>query len=1275
MPVSALAGHLIGEAQRGGERGKVLVECSAAEIGGALEVVAHGALRQVQPPRRFRRAAPALQPGTKRLTHPASPDARLGEAAERVRDELLGRGRAAPDEGLYRHVLVAHRARRPAQRDLEGEQRLLVAGDEAGDADGRLADADPAAEAVEGLKPQALAIAPRPARLRDRGDDEHGTDVRRAQDGAEPLGAGTACRHPDVRPSRPQPEARLVEGPTGEDGADGGQARRLQRLGAAAGSGRVSGGQPRNERLGEGGHQGQPLSGLGRAVGPAHAAGDEQLLQAGESDPVAGEQVGQRQPAAAGQVAGGLAPRHLRIGHLRPLVDHPRGERLDEPSCRPPHLIDLLRPAEQLWGVHSLPDGVDHAGREVVGVSAQAFRQVRPPHDYMVAFLPDSGNSALNYAAIRLYRPPDDPEDGSMIDSNVTAAPDADQRTIAKTNSPEVVPTATAGASMPEADATATTGAATPGRIVVIGAAGEMTRVAVERLAAFESDQTLVLADLDEATAHELAAGLPPGRATATKLDLFDEQQLAELVSGARLVVNGAGPYMRTAEPVMRACIAAGVDYVDLDDDNASTLQALNLHEQAKAAGVALFIGCGASPGLTNVLALDAASRLDEVETIDVAWCVGDEGPRSYGRAVVEHLIDIAAGDCLTWRDSRRGTVPSYVDSDVVYMAGGLGDYRLYEVAHPEAVTLPGTFPKARRIRCLGGMYPQPVNGVVRGIGAAMREGRLTLDESIEFFQAVMQDQNGSLKGWRHALRGIAGQLRGGDVSAGELGRFVLDAARKHHAPFLGAVAATATGRKDGARATVHLTVGGTATASGLWTDMAAATGRSLAAFVRLALQTEGLAGTLPPEAWCEPARFYDALQAHGAAPEEVRPADLTAAPVGTPTEAATARARLAADIGALSAIRRPSCSPGEERAAKWVAARMAEAGLRAHLEHFSGHGGYWRPLGLPLALCAALVSRRSSRLAWAAAAVLPPGLIVDEVGGHRRLLRRLLPHRRGTSVCAEVPGAGDDVPTVIVVAHLDAAHTGLIFHPRWASLSARVMRRLSDRTPPTAATLLAGPALAALAAAAGSRRLARASLAASLLGVAAMADVARRGISPGANDNASGVAVLLELARSLARQPARARVLLVASGGEESFDEGFEAFLDRRLGELDPARTLVLCVDTVGNPEHVLLDGEGMVQVRRYPGEWNDWALGQAASAGIPLRRGLINHSGTDGLVALTRGLPAISLHSLADDGSFGAYHWPNDTLENLDVDAVERAAALCRVILGAAPSGPFTR
>ena len=51
----------------------------------------------------------------------------------------------------------------------------------------------------------------------------------------------------------------------------------------------------------------------------------------------------------------------------------------------------------------------------------------------------------------------------------------------------------------------------------------------------------------------------------------------------------------------------------------------------------------------------------------------------------------------------------------------------------------------------------------------------------------------------------------------------------------------------------------------------------------------------------------------------------------------------------------------------------------------------------------------------------------------------------------------------------------------------------------------------------------------------------------PGANDNLTAVAVLLELARLLREQPVEGvRVLLVSTGSEESFMEGMRGWVRR---------------------------------------------------------------------------------------------------------------------------------
>src|SRR3954452_9470481 len=92
--------------------------------------------------------------------------------------------------------------------------------------------------------------------------------------------------------------------------------------------------------------------------------------------------------------------------------------------------------------------------------------------------------------------------------------------------------------------------------------------------------------------------------------------------------------------------------------------------------------------------------------------------------------------------------------------------------------------------------------------------------------------------------------------------------------------------------------------------------------------------------------------------------------------------------------------------------------------------------------------------------------------------------------------------------------------------------------------------------------------------------DIARRKPVPGASDNASGVAAVLGLAHDLAPRPPRSlRVLLVSTGSEETMVEGMDAFLRRHRAELDPARTLVVCLDQIGWEKLVLRDSEGVLR------------------------------------------------------------------------------------------------
>src|SRR5204862_3659659 len=128
---------------------------------------------------------------------------------------------------------------------------------------------------------------------------------------------------------------------------------------------------------------------------------------------------------------------------------------------------------------------------------------------------------------------------------------------------------------------------------------------------------------------------------------------------------------------------------------------------------------------------------------------------------------------------------------------------------------------------------------------------------------------------------------------------------------------------------------------------------------------------------------------------------------------------------------------------------------------------------------------------------------------------------------------------------------------------------------PPIMWPTVAGPILTAAGALTGSRRLLRLGAAFGAGTAAAMADIARSPVSPGASDNLSAVAVLLGVAEALQREPLEGvRVLLVSTGSEESFMEGMRRFMDRWASQLPKERTTVVCLETLGCPRLSLIEG-----------------------------------------------------------------------------------------------------
>jgi len=369
-----------------------------------------------------------------------------------------------------------------------------------------------------------------------------------------------------------------------------------------------------------------------------------------------------------------------------------------------------------------------------------------------------------------------------------------------------------------------------------------------------------------------------------------------------------------------------------------------------------------------------------------------------------------------------------------------------------------------------------------------------------------------------------------------------------------------------------------------------------------------------------------------------------------------------------LAPMDRTPCSAGERDAAVWIAERLRAAGVESVVLEDEPSWGLFPPLttaiGL-LGMAGAALARAGRRGAGVLLAAASVAALVDEVQNGPRIARRALRRRRQTVNVLARAGDPHGERTLLVLAHHDAPQTGVVFDQT-------LQQRLHERFPhllegrktqlPQWWMGLAAPLGGLLSALTRRRGPATAGMIVGTVGVALAADIWRSPTVPGANDNLSGVAVLVALAELLREErPDGLRVLLVSCGAEETLQDGIRAFMARHSDELEPGRTFVLNYDTVGSRHLMMIEAEGPFWMERYPGEsFRDLVAQCARRCGIDMERGLRARASTDSVITARAGHPTATLGSLTDWRAPANYHLLTDVPENLDYSTIEGAARL---------------
>lgn len=359
--------------------------------------------------------------------------------------------------------------------------------------------------------------------------------------------------------------------------------------------------------------------------------------------------------------------------------------------------------------------------------------------------------------------------------------------------------------------------------------------------------------------------------------------------------------------------------------------------------------------------------------------------------------------------------------------------------------------------------------------------------------------------------------------------------------------------------------------------------------------------------------------------------------------------------ITQLSETARPPCSAQELAAARYVQRELAALDAEDIQEQpFYSIGGPGERLGAAGVLAGAGLLIGASEARWrrvlGALVVLGAALSTREIlKGQAPPWELLWPQRRSQNILGRIPAGEEARSRVVLLAHLDSDRQRLTAHEKVRDAAPYLYAGL-----PNAALL--GAVLTLLNAPLWLRHL----LAYALFGSAGLNIANDKGKpTPGANDNASGVAMLLALGTALAENPLpQTEVVLAFTGCGTVAGRGAQEVADQYGQQWRNA--LWLAVDSIGAGEVGWVSSHGLSRNVRYkPDEAVHDLLTRVASANPHL--GVMGRPMTtlDDIAPLrARNLKAGALISYQRASGFPAGSGqPDDTPDQIDPTTLGRA------------------
>ena len=240
-------------------------------------------------------------------------------------------------------------------------------------------------------------------------------------------------------------------------------------------------------------------------------------------------------------------------------------------------------------------------------------------------------------------------------------------------------------------------------RVAVIGGLGLMAEAALFDLARSASVNEILAVDREVGRAAQVLSRIPGGRRKirVVHLDISDTAAAARALAGAKVVVNCA--WYELNLKAMDLATALRAHYVDLGGLYHMTFKQLARGREFERAGRLAVLGCGSTPGITNMMVLRLSREFERIDSVGIYD--GSHDPTQTQDSFlppfsIRTMLDEYVMPAPVWKGGRLSSVRAHSAAETLDFPEPIGRVTAGTVIHSEVATLPA-FLKGKGIKDL----------------------------------------------------------------------------------------------------------------------------------------------------------------------------------------------------------------------------------------------------------------------------------------------------------------------------------------------------------------------------------------------------------------------------------------------------------------------------------------------------------------------------------------------------------------------------------------------